>query len=222
MAETPRLPSANDSWQRALATRANGGVGPPRDAAASRRPAGVSRRRFLLGTFVATVGGALAVATGTLLDFLYPRGVRRAGGPVAAGNLLDYPVGGAPVLNANGHFYLVNLDPAATATNGGAGGEGLLALWRKCPHLGCAVPWNAAFHFEDAEGWFRCPCHQSTYTKAGIRVFGPAPRSMDTMLIEVAADGSIVVHTDKITRGGDDNPTRAVPAVPAPERPPEA
>ena len=52
-------------------------------------------------------------------------------------------------------------------------------------------------------------CHGSTFTKAGIRVFGPAPRSLDTMKIDVDASGNITVQTGDRTPGGPDNPQRA-------------
>jgi cytochrome b6-f complex iron-sulfur subunit len=208
-----RVPSdAALSWERALETRRTQIAGAPVAAQATRAGAHVGRRGFILASlgaaFVASMLGGLT----TLVDYLYPRGVKKAGGPVAAGTIEDYPAGGAPVLNATGGFFVVNLDPADTATNGSGGGEGLLALSRKCPHLGCAVPWNAAFVFQDAEGWFRCPCHQSTYTKAGIRVHGPAPRPMDTLRSDVSADGQLTVHSDEVTLGSDDNPSRALKA----------
>ena len=75
----------------------------------------------------------------------------------------------------------------------------------------CTVIFNgAAVNFPGVVGWFRCPCHGSTYSRAGIRVFGPAPRPMDTMAITVNGDGSISVNTGAITSGGTDNPLRAV------------
>ena len=90
-----------------------------------------------------------------------------------------------------------------------------MALYWKCPHLGCTVPWNPGFqgaqvNFPGITGWFRCPCHGSTYSRAGVRVFGPAPRPMDTMLLSVNGDGSVNVNTGKITGGAADNPLRAV------------
>jgi len=200
------------AWQQALTTRANAPVRPATAAAAASHPQrGLERRAFLRGAFWLGVAASLGGAAAAILDFLYPRGVVGFGGPVAAGNVEDYPPGGDPVHNFAGHFYLVNLDGAARTAHGGAGASGLLALWRKCPHLGCTVPWLGGFSFEGEQGWFRCPCHQSTYTLAGVRVHGPAPRSMDTMAIEVAEDGSITVHTDQISSGGTDNPSRAVP-----------
>jgi cytochrome b6-f complex iron-sulfur subunit len=59
------------------------------------------------------------------------------------------------------------------------------------------------------QGWFRCPCHGSTYTDSGVRVFGPAPRSMDTMDISVSG-GRLAVNTGSITPGGPDNANRAI------------
>lgn len=206
----------NEAWSRALETRVTrlgaAGMAPVRGAAASRREPQLGRRRFLRGAFWTGVLASVGAGVGMLLDFLYPRNIRGFGGPVAAGHVEDYPVGGDPVSNFAGRFYLVHLDEADKSERGGEGAGGLLALWRKCPHLGCTVPWNAGFSFDDERGWFRCPCHQSTYTKAGVRVFGPAPRSMDPMRLEIADDGAITVHTDLIASGGPDNPSRAVAA----------
>jgi cytochrome b6-f complex iron-sulfur subunit len=78
------------------------------------------------------------------------------------------------------------------------------------------VPWRPTFVFPDPltgapkQGWFRCPCHGSTYTDAGVRVFGPAPRSMDTMEISVDASGRVTVNTGSVTNGAPDNPDRAL------------
>jgi cytochrome b6-f complex iron-sulfur subunit len=100
-------------------------------------------------------------------------------------------------------FWLVNLQGPEGDVLGVGGTGGLLALYWKCPHLGCSVPWNASGSTGPGElpgviGWFRCPCHGSTYSTAGIRVFGPAPRPMDTMEITKSIrDGSLGVNTGK-------------------------
>jgi len=91
----------------------------------------------------------------------------------------------------------------------------IVALYHKCPHLGCTVPWRPEFAYEDPrtgeayKGWFRCPCHGSTYSAGGVRVFGPAPRSMDTFAVTIE-DGRITVDTGSITTGTPSNPSRAI------------
>jgi cytochrome b6-f complex iron-sulfur subunit len=206
--------SQTDAWRAALASRRTQVADSEAVPAAMVTPLDqdVSRRNFIRASFWGGLGLTLLGSVGLLLDFLYPRNVRGFGGPVAAGNVSLYEKGGDPVHNREGQFWIANLDPAETRPGGSGGGDGLLALWRKCPHLGCTVPWRSTFSFEgDAGGWFRCPCHATTYTKAGVRVFGPAARSMDTMEIEVDDAGNITVQTGNITNGGPDNPRRALP-----------
>jgi cytochrome b6-f complex iron-sulfur subunit len=172
----------------------------------------VSRRVFVLGGFWTALGLALLGIFGPQLDFLYPRRVRGFGGPVPVPKSAIPEPGGEPVRIFEGRFWLVHLQPGVTP-NGEETQGGVLALWWKCPHLGCTVPWRSDFVFMGRKGWFRCPCHGSTYTKeGGVLVFGPAPRSMDTFPIEVKEDGSIVVLTgpNNARMGGKDNPARAV------------
>ena len=209
---TTTPPAPTDAWRAALSSRrtdvANPGIVPA--AAVTGINADVSRRTFIRTSFWSGLGISLLGSVGTLLDFLYPRNVKGFGGPVPAGNLKELAKGADPKMFSEGQFWLTNLDPKETRLGGTGGGEGLIALWRKCPHLGCTVPWRSAFEYNGDKGWFRCPCHGSTYTKAGVRVYGPAPRSMDTMKIEIDKDGNVVVQTGSITPGGPDNPTRAI------------
>ena len=174
----------------------------------------VGRRSLVRGVALGGLGLAGLTATGGLLDFLWPRNVRGFGGPVAAGTLDEIPeMGGPPKEFLEGQFWLVHLDAADTGENGSGGASGLLALWKRCPHLGCAVPWTEQGKPPPAaseRSWFQCPCHGSTYTRAGVRVHGPAPRSMDTMRIEIDGAGRIVVDTGAVSAGGPDNPRRAV------------
>jgi cytochrome b6-f complex iron-sulfur subunit len=169
----------------------------------------ISRRNVLRLSFWTGLGaGLLAIAAATV-DMLYPRGISGFGSIVAAGTTDQFPPG-AKKQNVEGKFWLVNL----TAEQGG---PGYLALWQKCPHLGCTVPWRENFSFvdpttnQDKRGWFRCPCHGSTYSDAGARVFGPAPRSMDRMEVTIdPASRRISVNTGKITKGTTDNASFAV------------
>ena len=208
-------PAAGESagaWRDALATRRTrqreGDILP--GAQASRIDTDVTRRRFILGSFWAGLGTTMMGAVGSLGDFMWPRNTGAFGGPVPAGNVSEYRPGGDPVHNLAGKFWIVNLDPAETLLDGTTG-AGLLALYQKCPHLGCTVPWARGFRLPgfEGKGWFRCPCHGSTYTKAGVRKAGPAPRPMDTMRIEVDEAGNITVQTGDRTNGGEDNPQRA-------------
>ena len=171
----------------------------------------ISRRGLLRVTFWAGLGAGLLAMAGSIIDFLYPRGITGFGSEVAAGTVDQYPAG-SKTQNFEGHFWLVNLTEEQ-----GEGHAGFMALWWKCPHLGCTVPWRSDFKFVDPRtganktGWFRCPCHGSTYTDCGIRVFGPAPRSMDHMKLTISG-GKISVDTGSITKGSPDNPTFAVKA----------
>jgi cytochrome b6-f complex iron-sulfur subunit len=191
-----------------LATQAASGAAIAIERTATRE---VSRRGVLRLAFWTSLGVGLGAMAGSLVDFLYPRGITGFGSVVSAGTVDELPEGNKKDF-AEGKFWLVNLSAEQ-------GGPGFLALWWKCPHLGCTVPWRPEFTFpdpttgQDKRGWFRCPCHGSTYDDAGVRVFGPAPRSMDHM--EVTIDPStkrISVNTGKIIKGTPENPTFAVKA----------
>jgi cytochrome b6-f complex iron-sulfur subunit len=172
-----------------------------------------TRRRILRAGFFGTMGLFIAAFALQVWNFCWPRGLSGFGGIfTVSADRVPQP-GGEPERVVEGKFWLVNLRPdeGPHGTFGEQGQGGLLALYQKCPHLGCTVPWRGTFNFEGKEGWFRCPCHGSTYTKGGIRVFGPAPRPLDTMAISVQGNGAVQVNTGEITLGAPDNPRRAVP-----------
>lgn len=175
-----------------------------------------SRRSFLRVSAFASLNLGLAAWLGSFLGFFNLRHPTGFGGVVTVAKARIPKVGDDPVRISEGKFWLVNLQGAQGDVLGIGGAGGLMALYWKCPHLGCSVPWIAAFqgaqvNFPGVNGWFRCPCHGSTYSRAGIRVFGPAPRPMDTMELALNADGSVNINTGKITFGTTDNPLRAVP-----------
>jgi cytochrome b6-f complex iron-sulfur subunit len=184
----------------------------------------ITRRIFILGGFWSAVGLLLVGLVGAPLDFMWIRKVRGFGGPIAVTPDRIPPAGADPLRIIEGKFWLLNLEPGTTTTGAETPG-GVLALWQKCPHLGCTVPYRPAFEFEGRRGWFRCPCHNSTYTKeGGVLVFGPAPRSMDVFPIEVQADGGLIVQTGREFdgTGSSQNPTRAIPLEPGNITPPPA
>lgn len=59
---------------------------------------------------------------------------------------------------------------------------GLVALWQKCPHQGCRVPWC------ESSGWFECPCHGSRFSPFGELRRGPSPRGMSYLPIAMKPD----------------------------------
>src|SRR5690606_14087476 len=71
---------------------------------------------------------------------------------------------------------------------------GVMALYQKCPRLGCRVPSCPTSQ------WFECPCHGSQYNQAGEKKGGPAPRGMDSFTMEVS-DNVLTVDTGKVIQG---------------------
>ncbi len=61
---------------------------------------------------------------------------------------------------------------------------GVVALYQKCPHLGCRVPECPTSQ------WFECGCHGSQYNRVGEKKAGPAPRGLDRFAMSVT--GGIV------------------------------
>src|SRR5947209_4770625 len=72
--------------------------------------------------------------------------------------------------------------------------DGLVALYQKCVHLGCRVPWCKTSQ------WFECPCHGSQYNRVGEKKGGPAPRGLDRFSASVEG-GVIVVDTKTVIPG---------------------
>jgi nitrite reductase/ring-hydroxylating ferredoxin subunit len=112
---------------------------------------------------------------------------------------------GFPAYVPAARAFVILVDPARGGWQPGidATGDGLTlnvrALSQVCPHLGCRP--NPCLD----DFWFHCPCHQSRYDRLGIKAagerFGPAPRGMDRLAIEVSDDGVLTIDTGLITLG---------------------
>jgi cytochrome b6-f complex iron-sulfur subunit len=156
-----------------------------------REPApNVDRRRFL-GYAWKGLGAALVVEAGwTTYDILNPRPSGAFGGTVRAGAVSDYTTSGTVQYFQDGRFYIAS-------SNGK-----LVALYQKCPHLGCKVG------FCDTSGRFECPCHGSVYNVRGEYLGGPAPRGMDRFRLRIEGD-QVLVDTGEVVEG----PPRGVSSV---------
>lgn len=71
---------------------------------------------------------------------------------------------------------------------------GIVALYQKCPHLGCRVPECKSSQ------WFECPCHGSQYNRVGEKKGGPAPRGMDRFGVSIA-NGLLTIDTGAVFAG---------------------
>lgn len=70
------------------------------------------------------------------------------------------------------------------------GDGGFLALSLTCSHLGCSVIWES-----DTEK-FICPCHSSSFDKAGNVLSTPAPRALDYYPV-IIEGGKVMVDTSR-------------------------
>ncbi len=156
-----------------------------------------TRRDFLkwglFGSLLLMVGGFGQA----FLMFFYPKKLSPFGSKIAVpGTVADYPLYSVTPVR-EGKFYISHVP------------EGLLALYWKCKHLGCTVPWkeNEEFAGSSPGGVFHCPCHGSIYLRTGQNVAGPAPAPLDYMDITVAG-GKITVDTKKINKRVRFEPTQ--------------
>ncbi|HEX6568067.1 MAG TPA: Rieske 2Fe-2S domain-containing protein [Acidimicrobiales bacterium] len=141
----------------------------------------MDRRTLLGGTWKVLVAVLGVQAVWTTWDFLRPRASGGFGADVEVGAVEGVPEGEVRYV-APGRLYVVNVDGR------------LHALYQKCPHLGCRVP------FCESSGRFECPCHASIFNRQGEYISGPSPRGMDGFPVRVV-EGNIVVDTGTVMEG---------------------
>lgn len=166
---------------------------PPRDP----EELGITRRQLFNRGMLATAAVGSGGLGAAILAFLWPSGAGGFGSKITAGKLGDIvqsiKTNKEPSYIPEARSYLTPypqsaLDNARNVYDDrlAPGMEvGLVALFQKCPHLGCRVPWCPTSQ------WFECPCHGSKYNRVGEKRGGPAPRGMDRFPIEL--DGERVV-----------------------------
>ncbi len=141
----------------------------------------VQRRKFLSTLWKWGFGLVAAAGGWTSWDVLQPVNASGFGGKIKDGDVAEVPSDG-----------VVTVRTAQTHLT--REGDEVLALWWRCTHLGCRVPWV------ESEGEFQCPCHGSRFSRTGEYLAGPAPRGLDRFPIEIQ-DGRIVIDTGTVILG---------------------
>ena len=165
-------------------------VGPP-----------VARRDFLRRSLLVSLTAFFAQFGGASLAFLWPNLQGGFGSTLVAGTVSE-------LISSNqqtGPFYFgaarswigyygnsyKGVDTATQVDYGSSGAvaQGLMALYQKCAHLGCRVPYCASSQ------WFECPCHGSKYNRAGEYELGPAPNGLQRFPVTVDSSGNLLINT---------------------------
>ena len=139
----------------------------------------LKRRDFLKMTWAALGGLAALEVGGLALAYMQPRLAEgEFGSTIAAGAVDDFPPGSVTHI-PNGRSYLVRLADG-----------GFLAVYQRCTHLGCNVPWDQTANA------FICPCHSSQFDTQGELLNPPAPRPLDLFSIAIT-DGVVNIDTSQ-------------------------
>jgi cytochrome b6-f complex iron-sulfur subunit len=176
---------------------------------------GVTRRQFFNRSIVVMFALGLSGFGAACIAFLWPQVGGGFGSTLKVGLVSDLL---GQIRNNNGFLYKAegrmwlteypssaiekaNEVYSAGELSGMTAGEqlgldgGIIALYQKCPHLGCRVPSCGTSQ------WFECPCHGSQYNQVGEKKGGPAPRGMDRFTMSIGSDGSLSVNTGAIIQG---------------------
>ena len=169
---------------------------------------GETRRAFLNRATVTLMSASLGGFAAALIAFLWKGAEGGFGSKINAGKIEDVV---AQIRAADGFLYLPEARSRITeypkeaiskaeAAYGGQGAvfsgmnAGVVALYQKCPHLGCRVPECKTSQ------WFECPCHGSQYNRVGEKKGGPAPRGMDRFGVSVN-NGMVIIDTGAVFGG---------------------
>jgi cytochrome b6-f complex iron-sulfur subunit len=166
---------------------------------------GVTRRQFFNRSILASLGVGTGLFGVASIAFLWPSTGGGFGDVVTVGSIDEIENTLAekqPFYNASARTWIqaypkdavkkaekvydARLIPGMEA--------GYVALYQKCPHLGCRVPWCTSSQ------WFECPCHGSKYNRVGEKKGGPAPRGMDRFVITISGN-DVIVDTSEPLQG---------------------
>ena len=182
---TPR-PRPAPTWPSSTRRPVSGRPSPARRSSPPARRASSSTSRSTTRSSASAGGssstGASSPALGTsaagfgvaMLGFLWPPAAGGFGAKVDVGISLATPPTPSskknPYYSAGAKTYIVAV-PGGRPPEGEEGlrpehifrgmEQGIVALYQKCVHLGCRVPWC------ETSQWFECPCHGSKYNRVG-------------------------------------------------------
>jgi cytochrome b6-f complex iron-sulfur subunit len=168
----------------------------------SEEEAGVTRRHFLTKALRISFGAFAGIQALSWLGFLWPKVSGGFGSKIDAGSIEEikdqlFQADGSviPAFIPSARAYVLPLDASAVAnsqfSSGSTVADGLVAVYQRCVHLGCRVPWcNSSQGFE-------CPCHGSKYNMVGEYFAGPAPRNLDRFNVS-NVNGRFIIDTGTI------------------------
>jgi len=139
------------------------------------------RRSFLNNSMKALGAIVAAELVWGSWDMLRPTHAGAFGEVMKVGDPHDFPEGSVRYFPEGG-LYVTSFEGR------------LSALYQKCPHLGCKVPFCAT------SNQFECPCHGSVYNIKGEYLDGPAPRGMDRFPLRIEND-QVVIDTGTLVEG---------------------
>ncbi|HEY7106101.1 MAG TPA: Rieske 2Fe-2S domain-containing protein [Acidimicrobiia bacterium] len=185
---------------------------------------GITRRQLFNRSLFLGLGIGVGGFGAASLGFLWPaKSTSGFGGKITVGSVADAQASfdkKEPFYNASAKTYVVPYPRSALAKARKvaaytppiiAGMEaGYVALYQRCVHLGCRVPWC------QSSQWFECPCHGSKYSRVGEKRGGPAPRGLDRFTFKLAGT-NIVVDTGDLVLGppiGTDTTGQAAEGAP--------
>jgi len=162
----------------------------------------MSRRSFFAIFGWLAFAGASLVALVQSVRYLQPNALYEDPAAFKADPPTNYAVGSTTVLIDK--RVVINRDS-----------DGFYAISLICTHLGCTPRYfpdvtsdlvaagtqiskdpdtgHAATKANPVLPGFKCPCHGSRYFRDAVNFFGPAPRPMDRVHMEVARDGKLFI-----------------------------
>lgn len=153
----------------------------------------ITRRNFLNLSLLAGGAVVLSEALFVSLRFLSPKKTDgEFGGVFNLGSYEQFPPGSVTPVE-KGRFYVVRLEDG-----------GFLAVYRRCTHLGCSVP------YDQASQEFVCPCHGSAFSMEGDVKNAPAVRPLDIFSLSITEEGDLVVDTNSPIERNQVNPSQVV------------